>query len=295
MVLAGALLVACAAPPPAAQPAPPITPPAPAPTTLPTTPSPAVTPTPQAAQRTQTVTAQQTAQAEQGQLANVVADQNASAQQVAALQQTAAAAQHTVALQGEQLQGVAANQTAAARQLASVQLTAQAAQQGITGLQTAVANLVTRQQTAVAPKQSSAPTQIAGTPQPAAPKLLYAWFYKRPSEPPQLCGPGQGNPCVDSAPNQGTQYISGHVMDQHGMPVSGITVQAKNGSNPLFNTTDTTGYYSILLYTNCPSGPQSWDVYIVDGNNNLSSYVKTITYTNCVQAGEFHIDFVEAP
>ncbi|MFI5266786.1 MAG: hypothetical protein ACHQ7M_05345 [Chloroflexota bacterium] len=256
--------------------------------------APAVTATPQSPQRTQTAATQQTAQAEQGQLANVVSDQNLSAQQVLALQQTAAAAQHTVAAQESQIQAVAANQTAAAQQLAVVQQTAVTARQTLTGLQTAVANLVTTQQTA-GPRQSLAPTQIISTPQPTGPKLLYTWFYKRPSEPPLICGPGQGNPCVDSAPNQGTQYISGHVIDQHGMPAAGITVQAKSGSNPLFNSTDTTGYYSILLYTNCPSGPQSWDVYIVDGNNSLSSYVKTITYTNCAQAGEFHIDFVQAP
>ena len=192
------------------------------------------------------------------------------------------------------------NQTAAAAQLAAVEQTAVAAQQSLTGLQTAVANMVTTQQTAGAPKAPPPPTpavstpQSASTPLPTATSLLYAWYYKRPVEPPQLCGPGQGNPCVDSAPNQGTQYISGHTIDQHGKPAAGITVQAKSGATVLFNSTDTTGYYSILLYTGCPSAAQSWDVYIVDTKDQQSSYVKTITYTNCAQAGEFHIDFVEA-
>ena len=267
-----------------------------------------VTPTLQALSKTQTAVAQQTAtvarqtvQAEQGQLENVVTDQKVAGQQMVALEQTAAAAKQTVAAQESQIQALAVNQTAAATQLAAVQQTAVAAQQSLTGLQTTVANLLTTQQTAAAPKASAAPTEIvstprsASTPQPTATSLLYAWYFKRPVEPPQLCGPGQGNPCVDSAPNQGTQYISGHVIDQHGKPAAGITVQAKSGATVLFNSTDTTGYYSILLYTACPSLAQSWDVYIVDTKDQQSSYVKTITYTNCAQAGEFHVDFVEAP
>lgn len=296
IVLAGTLLVACGQPPqaaPAGQATPRAVPPAPAPTSLPTAVPSAATPTPQAAQKTETVAAQQTTQADQGQLANLVADQNASGQQVLALQQTAAAAQHTVAAQQGQIQAVAANQTAAAQQLVAVQQTAVSARQSLNVLQTAVANLVTAQQTPT-PRQSPAPTQAVSTPQPAGTKLLYTGFFKRPSEPPRICGSGQGNPCLDSAPNQGTQYISGHVIDQHGLPVNGITVQAKSGSTVLFNSSDPSGYYSILLYTNCPSGPQPWDVYIVDGSNSLSSYVRTITYRNCADAGEFHIDFVEA-
>jgi hypothetical protein len=292
--LAGMLLVACGAPPQAAAPPTRAAPPAPAPTSLPSTPSSAAaTPTPQAAQKTQTVTAQQTVQAQQGQLANVLADQSASAQQVAGLQQTAAAAQHTVAAQQSEIQAVTANQTVAAQQLAVVQQTAVSARQSLTGLQTAVANLATAQQTA-GPRQQAAPPQVVSTPQPAGTKLLYAWFFKRPIEPPKICGPGQGNPCLDSAPNQGTQYISGHVIDQRGSPVGGITVQAHSDSITLFNSTDSTGYYSILLYTSCPSLAQRWDVYIVDANNSLSSYVKTFTYRNCAEAGEFHIDFVQA-
>jgi hypothetical protein len=297
VVLGCALLVACGQPPLAAAPIIPASPPAPAPTTppLPTalppaeaaaveqaaaeTPSPAVTPTAGAA---------------------TLATQTAVAQEVAGARQTAAAAQQTAAA-GQQgpLQTVVANQTVGAQQLAVVQQTAAAVQQtaaaaqlSLAVLQTAVANLTAAQQTAVATKEALPPTRVA-TPQPTVPTTLYAWYFKRPSEAPQLCGPGQGNPCLDSASNQGTQYISGHVIDQHRAPVPGIIVQARNGQNVLFNSTDANGFYSILLYTNCPKGPLSWDVYIVDGSLSLSSYVKTITYTDCAQAGEFHVDFVE--
>ena len=292
------LLAACGAPPgplptlnppPAAAPtvAPPVAPP----------PAPAGTPEPT---RISQVAVQATSQAQESQLANLVAGQSLSAQQVIGVQQTAAAAQQTVTAQDSRLQGVTANQTASAQQLVAVQQTAAAEGQNVKSLQTAVANLIAAQQTAIAPKATSTPTPSNGTPvaatntpPPTPTKLLYPWFFKRVTEPPVMCGPGFGDPCVDSAPNAGTQYISGHVIDQHGQPVSGIIVQAKSGSNPLFGTTDQNGYFSILLYTNCPTGPQSWDVYIVDGGMRLSSYVQTITYQSCTQAGEFHLDFVE--
>jgi hypothetical protein len=249
---------------------------------------------------------QQTAAAAPGQLASVVTDQQAQKQQVTSVQATAVAVQQTVDAQQKQLQALTANQTVTAQQvakqaapetqLAAIQATAQAEGQGLAALQTAVANLTNPRPTST-PRQDPAAvaTPAANAAQPSATKLLYSWFYKSPSEPPRLCGVNQGNPCIDSAPNQGAQYISGHVLDQHGQPVQGIIIHARSGSSPpLYNSTDASGYYSILLYKTCPPGPQSWDVYVVDDNNSLSSYVKNFTYVNCAQAGEFHIDFVQA-
>jgi hypothetical protein len=295
--LFGALLVACGTAPPVAQPSLRAAAPAPAPTSDPSNaPTPADTPTPQAVQATQTTAARQTVQADQAQISNVVADQKLSAQQVASLQQTAVAAQRTVAAQQGEIQAVTANQTASAQQVAAVQQTAVSVRQNLVVLQTAVANLIAAQQTPtprVVASSGGSLVQAGPPPEPTATKLPYSWYFKRPTETPQLCGPGQGNPCLDTAPNAGTQYVSGHVFDSKGLPVYGIIVQARNDATVLYNSTDTSGYYSIALYTGCPKTPASWDVYIVDGSGSLSSFVKTIHYENCNQAGEFHVDFVQ--
>ena len=140
------------------------------------------------------------------------------------------------------------------------------------------------------------PTPI---PQPTAtPKPVYPWYFKRPVDAPQMCGGNFGLPCLDSAPNEGAQYISGHVIDQKGAPVFGIVIEARNGHDgniQLYGGTDNSGLYNNLLYTSCPKTPESWDVFVIDGSNVLSSYVKTFQYTNCATAGEFHVDFVEFP
>jgi hypothetical protein len=294
-VLTLMLLAGCGAPPEEAASAPRQPPPAAAPTSNPSVPPPTVEPT-RAPTPTGTAT---TVQAP-------VSTQTAAAQELGQAQQTAVAAQQTAAAQQAvataqqgQLQVLINNQTVTAQQIgvvqqqaAASQQTAVAAQQGVAALQTTVANLLGEQATAVATRNVPPPTETPAPPTPT-PATIYPWYWKRPTETPQMCGPGFGNPCLDSAPNEGTQYVSGHVIDPRGQPVAGITVQAKNGDTVYFNSTDPAGYYSIPLYTNCPRGPASWDVYIVDVNQRLSSYVKTITYGNCAQAGEFHVDFVQ--
>ena len=143
------------------------------------------------------------------------------------------------------------------------------------------------------------PTPVAGTPTPTATstpvpqptKLLYDWYFKRPTEKPTLCGPYD---CADSAPNTATQYISGHVMDRTGTPVQGIIVDAKWNGQISYSTTDANGQFNILIATSCPSDARTYDVYIVDDFQELSSYVKEIHYDgNCAKAGEFHFDFIE--
>jgi hypothetical protein len=146
-----------------------------------------------------------------------------------------------------------------------------------------------------APAPAPAAPKAAATPVPQATpaaKPVYPWYFKKVTEAPVLCG--QAPPCVDSAPNAGTQYAGGHVIKRDGTPASGMIVQARVGDlPPTFNTTGDDGLFNVLIATSCPTGPIPVDVYLVDGGMRLSSYVKHITYTSCQQAGEFHFDFVE--
>lgn len=141
---------------------------------------------------------------------------------------------------------------------------------------------------------------VTPTPAPAAfptptPKPVYPWYFKRVTDPPfQVCGPGQPFACVDSAPNAGTQYIGGHVINKDGTPAAGIIIQARvAGLNLLYSTTDSNGLFDIPFATNCPQGPIPIDVYLVDGGMVLSSYIYHVVYNDCRQAGEFHVDFVQ--
>lgn len=146
------------------------------------------------------------------------------------------------------------------------------------------------------PAQSPPPPSVqpAAGPQPTATPLAYAWYFKKVTEPPSICGPGQAFACLDSAPNLGSQYISGHVFDKTGNPVSGIIVEAQGGGKVLYGTSDSSGLFDILLSSGCPTQSTTYQVFVVDGGFNRSSYAKTINYTNCAAAGEFHFDFVQA-
>ncbi|MFI5269409.1 MAG: hypothetical protein ACHQ7M_18690, partial [Chloroflexota bacterium] len=150
---------------------------------------------------------------------------------------------------------------------------------------------------AAAAAPAPAPVATAAPPPaPAAtPKPAYPWYFKKVSDPPaQMCGAGQAFACIDTAPNAGTQYIAGHVINKDGTPAQGMIVQARvAGINLLYGTSDINGLFSIPFATNCPSGPISLDVYLVDGGLLQSSYVDHLMYTNCRDAGEFHVDFVQ--
>jgi hypothetical protein len=147
---------------------------------------------------------------------------------------------------------------------------------------------------AAAPAPTAAPAAPTPAPSPTA-KPNFSWYFKKVTEPPaQLCGVGQAFACVDSAPNAGTQYVGGHVFYKDGTPAVGFVVQARvAGINLLYGTTDAAGLFSIPFATKCPAGPIPLDVYLVDGGMRQASYVDHLLYTDCKQAGEFHLDFVE--
>src|SRR5712692_7157415 len=71
------------------------------------------------------------------------------------------------------------------------------------------------------------PAVAAPAPQPTpTPKVKYAWNSKRVADPPNMyCGSGQAYPCLDSAPNAGTQYVSGRVIRKDSTVGIGYTVQ----------------------------------------------------------------------
>jgi hypothetical protein len=139
---------------------------------------------------------------------------------------------------------------------------------------------------------------IPATSPTPTPKPLFAWTYKRVTDPPiALCGLGWSYPCADSEPNEGTQYISGHIFKKDGTAATNMTVQARiRGVNGVLSSgTGDDGMFGITFAVNCPPGPIVMDVYIVDADFKLSSYTNHITYTNCREAGEFHFDFMELP
>ena len=158
-------------------------------------------------------------------------------------------------------------------------------------------NLAAAPPVAVAPPVAASSASLSAPalqPTPT-PQLAYPWYYKKVTEGVQLCGKGQAFPCIDSAPNAGTQYIGGHVMDKSGNPVAGIIVASSlNGNITYSNPTGADGLFSVLIATSCPAETRNYSLYIVDGSYRTSSYVKNITYTSCAMAGEFHFDFVQA-
>ena len=148
------------------------------------------------------------------------------------------------------------------------------------------------------PWEAAAPAAPTPTPTPApkpAVKPIYAWYFKKVSEPPTFCGPGLAFFCIDSAPNAGSQYVGGHVIHKDGTLASGIVVQARvtNVPNLLYSTTGDDGLFTIPFGINCPQGPINIDVWLVDGGGAVSSYTNHITYSDCRTAGEFHFDFLE--
>ena len=156
----------------------------------------------------------------------------------------------------------------------------------------------------VAPIAPAAPAPAAAAPsaQPAsAPSTQYPWMWKSITIAPTDCGPSQvllgwlpshQIPCVDSAPNVGTQYISGHVLLKTGTYLAGYVVRTTAYGINYDQGTDQDGYFSMVISTSCPVENRVYNLYIIDGQGRQSSNVYTVNYSNCNLAGEFHFDFV---
>ncbi|HEX6512547.1 MAG TPA: hypothetical protein VF157_09635 [Chloroflexota bacterium] len=150
----------------------------------------------------------------------------------------------------------------------------------------------------------AAPVAAAPVPaSPAASPSQYPWHSKSVSTPPVDCGAQQvfigwlvphAVPCVDSAPNAGTQYVQGHVLDNKGNGVSGMIVRVTAYGNTLIDTgSDQDGTFSAVLSTDCPAA-RTYSVFIVDSQGRQSSDAYAVNYTSCNVAGEFHFDFIQS-
>ncbi|HLY67641.1 MAG TPA: hypothetical protein VKU60_19035, partial [Chloroflexota bacterium] len=163
----------------------------------------------------------------------------------------------------------------------------------------------------VAPTPAPPPVQAPPAPSPAAAAApapmpqtssQYPWVWKSVNTPPVDCGANQvilgwlplhQVPCIDSAPNAGVQYVSGHVLNKDGSYVSGFVIQATAYGNNYDTNTNDDGTFTLVLSNSCPLENRVYSVYIVDGQGRQSSNVYTVNYSNCNVAGEFHFDFVK--
>jgi plastocyanin len=143
-----------------------------------------------------------------------------------------------------------------------------------------------------------APTAVPAPPPPTQ----YPFGIKEVTTPPLACGNGNRVPCVASAPNAGTQYVQGHVLDAAGHGLAGYTVQANSsaGGGIMSSTTDADGLFTIVLYNQglfvyCPSyvTPRIVKLWLTDPQGSLVSDQKTLSYQDCNVAGEFHFDFIK--
>jgi cytochrome oxidase assembly protein ShyY1 len=187
------------------------------------------------------------------------------------------------------------------------------------------------------PASAAAPQTASGQPAPsssptpavtATPTSQFEYQSKPVTSPPVDCSVGNdvnGNPtssipCVSVAPNAGTQYIKGRVMDQKGnhlqfVPVEavqpGVTCQNGQGQtlNPCILTTTTAGDGTFTFFIAngppgstvggantqaCPPYALTYQIFVTTNTGQQDSDVYTVHYDgNCNSDGEFHFDFVK--
>ncbi len=131
--------------------------------------------------------------------------------------------------------------------------------------------------------------QPAATPTPAftptPTPAPYVFLSKGVNTPPINCGGSNRVPCVDSAPNTGTQYVQGHVMDKSGNGLSGFVLNMDFYGNRLTTGTEGDGLFTFILSSDCPIQHREYTIYVVDGSGNQVSDKKTVVYDNCNTAG----------
>ncbi|MCL4508376.1 MAG: hypothetical protein M1296_02490 [Chloroflexi bacterium] len=143
-----------------------------------------------------------------------------------------------------------------------------------------------------APVPTPTPTPAA-TPSPTpTPVPQFPYTSKDVTTPPLDCGSNNRVPCVSSAPNAGVQYIQGHILDNNGNGLGGVPFEVTYYSTVYHGVSESDGLFDFTISTSCPQTPLTFNVFVVDSNGNRISDVRTVNYTNCNQAGEFHFDFI---
>lgn len=146
--------------------------------------------------------------------------------------------------------------------------------------------------TPATPTPAATPTPVATATPTAAPRPAFPYQSKEVTTPPQDCGAPPNVPCLASAPNAGTEFITGHVLDQSGNGIGGVTVRVTFYGNVSDNVSDSGGKFTFTIGAQCRPGPLTFNVFLVDGSGNPISDTRTVNYTDCNSAGEFHFDFI---
>ncbi|HLI76792.1 MAG TPA: hypothetical protein VKV02_07595, partial [Acidobacteriaceae bacterium] len=140
---------------------------------------------------------------------------------------------------------------------------------------------------------AATPTPAGPAPTPTTNPSAYPFHFKPVGQPPTDCGSGNRvYDCNDSDPNNGLQYIQGHVLDAKGNGLSGYNVRMDFYGNSLTVGTEGDGLFTLILSNNCPIQTRVYTVYIVDGQGHQASDKHEVDYSNCNTAGVFHFDFV---
>jgi len=160
---------------------------------------------------------------------------------------------------------------------------------------------------AVPPPSASVPAVATPAPAPPAPTPTpapsYQYRSKEVTDPPVDCSGDATQSsvqCVASAPNIGSQYIKGRVMNLKGDHLQWVTIQATVAGVTFTQQTAGDGTFTINIAGagsptgNCPTYSLTYQIMVLDDTGAQASDVRTVTYGgNCNIAGEFHFDFVK--
>ncbi len=146
---------------------------------------------------------------------------------------------------------------------------------------------------------AATPTPVAPTPTPTP---AFAYHSKEVTDPPVDCN-GDPNvsaiPCLAQAPNAGSQYIKGRIMDPKGNHLQGVTVQATVAGSVLQFVSAGDGTFTFNIAGagsptgSCPPYSLTYQIMVLDDKGGQASDIRSVTYNgNCNVAGEFHFDFV---
>jgi len=149
--------------------------------------------------------------------------------------------------------------------------------------------------------------QLQATPTPAAPAATptpaFEYQSKQVTSAPVDCNGDptlSSIPCLTVAPNSGSQYIKGRVMNQKGDHLQFVTVQAVVAGQTQQLQAAGDGTFTFLIgggaspTSSCPNYALQYQIMVLSNTGAQDSDVYTVNYDgNCNVDGEFHFDFVK--